>query len=104
MEKHRKAAVVVGGLPIEALDRIEQFSETDFTADLKRFDIPTLFIHGDGDLIVPIGASAPMAAVLVPGSTLQAYAGSSHGIAELEAERFNADLLAFLSDAKALAA
>jgi len=78
------------------LDCIKQFSETDFTEDLKKFDVPTLIAHGDDDQIVPIGASAMLSSKLVKGSTLKVYPGLSHGLASTHAELFNADLLAFI--------
>ncbi|WP_431275654.1 alpha/beta fold hydrolase [Variovorax ureilyticus] len=78
------------------LDCIKQFSETDFTEDLKKFDVPTLIAHGDDDQIVPIGASAMLSAKLVKGSTLKVYPGGSHGLATTRAAEFNADLLAFI--------
>ena len=84
-----------GGLPNE-LACIQAFSETDFTADLKKFDVPTLILHGDDDQIVPIGASALRTAQLIPVVTLQIYAGAPHGLADTHKERINADLLAFL--------
>lgn len=79
-----------------AYDCIEQFSETDFTEDLKRFDVPTLIAHGDDDQIVPIGASAHLSAKLVRGATLKVYPGGPHGLAQTRPDEFNADLLAFL--------
>ena len=79
-----------------AFDCIEQFSETDFTADLKKFDVPTLIAHGDDDQIVPIGASAMLSAKLVPQATLKIYPGAPHGLAQTRADEFNADLLAFI--------
>ncbi len=79
-----------------AYDCIEQFSETDFTEDLKKFDVPTLIAHGDDDQIVPIGASGLKSAKLVPGATLKVYPGGSHGLAQVQADAFNADLLAFI--------
>jgi non-heme chloroperoxidase len=79
-----------------ALDCIKAFSETDFTADLKKFDVPTLVVHGDDDQIVPIGAAGLMSAKLVKGAVLKVYAGAPHGITGTHAERFNADLLEFL--------
>lgn len=85
---------MMGGLRNE-LECIEAFSETDFTEDLKRFDVPTLIIHGDDDQIVPIDASARMSAELVRGATLKIYAGGAHGLAATEKDRLNADLLAF---------
>ena len=78
-------------------DCIRQFSETDFTADLKKFDIPTLIAHGDDDQIVPIGASARLSAKLVPHATLKIYPGAPHGLAQTQADAFNADLLAFIA-------
>ena len=79
-----------------ALDCIRQFSETDFTEDLKRFDVPTLIAHGDDDQIVPIGASALLSAKIVKNATLKIYPGGSHGLAQTQQEEFNADLLAFI--------
>ena len=77
-------------------DCIHEFSEVDYTADLKAIDKPTLFIHGDDDQIVPIAAAAKKAAEIVKGSTLKIYEGSSHGLAQVEPDRFNADVLAFI--------
>ncbi len=77
-------------------DCIKAFSETDFTEDLKKFDVPTLIIHGDDDQIVPIGASALRSAKLVKNSTLKVYAGASHGLAYTHQEQLNTDLLEFL--------
>ena len=77
-------------------DCIEQFSETDFTADLKKIDIPVLVAHGDDDQIVPIDASANLAAKLLAKATLKIYPGGSHGIAQTHPDLFNADLLAFI--------
>jgi non-heme chloroperoxidase len=79
-----------------ALDCIRAFSETDQTEDLKRIDVPTLFIHGDDDQIVPIGASAMKASKLVEGSTLHVYEGGSHGLMVTHRDRFNADLMEFI--------
>ena len=78
-----------------AYDCIKAFSETDFTEDLKRFDKPTLVIHGDDDQIVPIGASAHAAAKLIPHATLVVYPGAPHGLADTHKHRLNADLLEF---------
>ena len=85
---------MTGGLKNE-LDCIKAFSETDFTEDLIRFDVPTLIIHGDDDQIVPIGNSAHLSAKLVKGSTLKVYPGGDHGLAQTHKDRLNADLLAF---------
>ena len=84
-----------GGLKNE-LDCIKAFSETDFTEDLKKFDVPTLIIHGDDDQIVPIDASARRSAELVKGSILKVYAGGDHGLAATHKDQVNADLLAFI--------
>lgn len=78
-----------------AYDCIKAFSETDFTADLKKFDVPSLIVHGDDDQVVPIDASAKLAAKLAKNSQLLVYEGGSHGIAVTSLDRFNADLLAF---------
>jgi non-heme chloroperoxidase len=79
-----------------AYDCIKAFSETDFTDDLKKFDVPTLIIHGDDDQIVPIDASARLSAKLVPGATLKIYAGGSHSLGDTSKEQLNKDLLEFL--------
>lgn len=78
------------------LDCIKAFSETDFTEDLKKFDVPTLILHGDDDQIVPIAASALASAKLVKGAELSIYEGGSHGITATEKDRVNADLLRFI--------
>ena len=78
-----------------AYDSIKAFSETDLTEDLKKFDRPTLILHGDDDQIVPIGPSARAAARLVPQATLKVYAGAPHGLADTHKRQLNADLLAF---------
>ncbi len=79
-----------------AYDCIKAFSETDFTEDLKKFDVPTLILHGDDDQIVPIGASALLTEKLVKGAQLKVYKGGSHGICTTQADEVNADLLAFI--------
>ncbi len=79
-----------------AFDCIKAFSETDFTEDLKKFDIPTLIIHGDDDQIVPIGASALLSAKLVKNSTLKIYPGGSHSLGDTSKDQLNADLLEFI--------
>jgi non-heme chloroperoxidase len=76
-------------------DCIHEFSELDYTADLKKIDRPTLVIHGGDDQIVPIAASAFKAAKIVKGAQLKVYEGGSHGLAQVDPETFNADLLAF---------
>jgi len=78
-----------------AIDCIKAFSETDFTEDLKKFDVPTLIIHGDDDQIVPIGASALLSSKLVKGSELKIHSGAPHGLCSTQKEEVNADLLGF---------
>ncbi|MFN6994877.1 MAG: alpha/beta fold hydrolase [Aquincola tertiaricarbonis] len=78
-----------------AYDCIKAFSETDFTEDLKKFDIPTLIIHGDDDQIVPIGGAALLSAKLVKGAELKIYKGGSHSLGDTAKDQLNADLLAF---------
>ncbi|HEU6442182.1 MAG TPA: alpha/beta hydrolase, partial [Microvirga sp.] len=80
-------------------DCIKAFSETDFTEDLKKFDVPTLIIHGDDDQIVPIDAAGRSSAKLVKGATLKEYPGAPHGITDTNKEQLNADLLAFIKGA-----
>jgi len=84
-----------GGLKSE-LDCIKEFSETDFTGDLKKFDMPTLIIHGGDDQIVPIDASAHAAVKLVRNAILKVYPGAPHGLADTHKDELNGDLLAFL--------
>jgi non-heme chloroperoxidase len=79
-----------------AYDCIKAFSETDFTEDLKKFDAPTLIIHGDDDQIVPIGASAMLSSKLVKNAKLKIYPGGTHSLGDTSKEQLNADLLAFL--------
>jgi len=81
-------------------DCIKAFSETDFTEDLKKFDVPTFIMHGDDDQIVPIGAAALQSSKLVKNATLQVYPGFPHGMPTTHADRINADLLAFLRAAQ----
>jgi non-heme chloroperoxidase len=77
-------------------DCIKAFSETDFTEDLKKFDVPTLIVHGDDDQIVPIGAAGLAAAKIVKNATMKVYPGAPHGLADTHKDQLNADLLAFL--------
>lgn len=77
-------------------DCIEQFSATNFTEDLKRFDVPTLIAHGDDDQIVPIGAAALLSSKLVNDATLKIYPGAPHGLATTMQDEFNDDLLSFI--------
>ena len=78
------------------IDCIKAFSETDFTEDLKKIDVPTLILHGDDDQIVPIGASALLSSKLVKGATLKIYPGAPHGMCSTLKDLVNADLLAFI--------
>ncbi len=84
-----------GGLKNE-LDCIKAFSETDFTEDLEKFDVPTLIIHGDDDQIVPIDTTARASAKLIRNATLKVYPGGPHGLADTHKDQLNDDLLAFL--------
>lgn len=77
-------------------DSIAAFSATDFRDDLKKFDVPTLVIHGDDDQIVPINGSGRASAALVDGAELLVYPGAPHGLTETHKDRVNQDLLAFL--------
>jgi non-heme chloroperoxidase len=77
-------------------DCIKAFSETDFTEDLKRIDVPTLVLHGDDDQIVPIGAAGLRSSKLVKNAILKIYKGAPHGLPETHKEQLNDDLLAFL--------
>jgi non-heme chloroperoxidase len=75
---------------------VKAFSETDLTEDLKRFDVPTLIVHGDDDQIVPIGASAMLSSKIVKEAELKVYPGAPHGLATTRKDQLNADLLAFI--------
>jgi non-heme chloroperoxidase len=86
---------MVGGFK-NTFDSIKAFSETDFTQDLKKFDKPTLIVHGDDDQIVPIDAAGRASKKLVPDATLMVYPGAPHGLTETHREQLNKDLLAFL--------
>ncbi|MFI6505993.1 alpha/beta fold hydrolase [Streptosporangium sp. NPDC050855] len=80
-----------------AYDCVKQFSETDFTEDLKRFDVPTLVAHGDDDQIVPIGAAGLKSAKLIKDATLKVYPGRPHGLVGAYKDEFGTDLLAFVT-------
>ncbi|MBS1812300.1 MAG: alpha/beta hydrolase [Acidobacteria bacterium] len=77
-------------------DCIKAFSETDFTGDLKKFDVPTLIIHGDDDQIVPIDAAGRSSAKIVKDAKLIVYPGAPHGITDTHKDKLNADLLEFI--------
>ncbi|MGA9527789.1 MAG: alpha/beta hydrolase [Terriglobales bacterium] len=85
-------------------DCIKAFSETDFTGDLKKMDVPTLVMHGDDDQIVPIDASGRMSAKIVKGATLKVYPGFPHGMPTTNAEEINTDMLTFFEQRKQAAA
>jgi len=85
-------------------DCIKAFSETDFTEDLKKFDVPTLVMHGDDDQIVPIAAAGLLSAKIVKNAQLKVYPGFPHGMCTTNPDQINADLLAFLSEARQAAA
>lgn len=85
-------------------DCIKAFSETDFTEDLKKFDVPTLILHGDDDQIVPIGAAALLSSKIVKGAQLKVYPGYPHGMCSTHKDEINADLLAFCQGQKSASA
>jgi non-heme chloroperoxidase len=82
-------------------DGIKAFSETDFTEDLKKIDVPTLVMHGDDDQVVPFADSAPLSAKLLKNSTLKVYKGYPHGMATTHADEINPEILAFVEEGKA---
>jgi non-heme chloroperoxidase len=94
---------MLAGFPA-AYDCIQAFSETDFTEDLKKFDVPTLILHGDDDQIVPIVAGGLRSAKIVKGATLKVYPGAPHGMCTTLKDQINADLLAFFQSERAQAA
>jgi non-heme chloroperoxidase len=94
---------MLAGYPA-AYDCIKAFSETDFTEDLKKFDVPTLILHGDADQIVPIVAAGLLSAKIVKGAQLKVYPGFPHGMCSTEKDVINADLLAFFKSAATVAA
>ena len=79
-------------------DCIKQFSETDFTEDLKKIDVPTLILHGDDDQVVPIATTAQVSAKLVKRAKLKVLAGAPHGCCTTQKDKVNAELLAFLKE------
>jgi non-heme chloroperoxidase len=87
-----------------ALDCIKAFSETDFTEDLTKFDVPTLILHGDDDQIVPIGAVAHQSSKIVRHAKLKVYPGLTHGMCSTHKHRINEYLHAFVSSAAEAAA
>jgi len=87
-----------------AYECVKAFSETDFTEDLKKFDVPTLILHGDDDQIVPFADSAPLSAKLVKGSTLKVIPGAPHGMASTLKDQINTELLTFFKQTREAAA
>jgi len=85
---------MMGGIKAH-YDCVKAFSETDFTEDLKKIDVPTLILAGDDDQIVPFADAAVLSAKLVKKSTLKIYPGLPHGMCTTNPEQINADLLAF---------
>jgi len=94
---------MMAGLNAE-YDCVKAFSETDQTEDLKKFDLPTLILHGDDDQIVPIAASALLSSKIVKGSTLKVIPGAPHGMVSTLKDQINAELLAFFKQSKEAAA
>ena len=84
------------GSPKATLDCVRAFSETDFRRDMAAFRVPTLLIHGDSDVTVPIDKSARVAVKMIPGAVLKEYAGAPHGLHFTEKARLCADLLEFV--------
>ena len=81
---------------VASYECVKAFSETDFTEDLKKIDVPTLIIHGDADQIVPISDSAELSSKIVKNATLKVIPGAPHGLCTTHADQINAELLAFL--------
>ena len=75
---------------------VAQFSETDFTADLKGIDVPVLIVHGDADHVVPIDITARKAVQIIPNAALTVYEGAPHAVPTIFQDRLNADLLTFI--------
>ena len=86
---------MMAGLPASYFC-VRAFSETDFTEDLKKFDVPTLILHGDDDQIVPYADAVLLSAKLIKKSTLKVYKGGSHGMCTTQKNQVNEDLLAFI--------
>ena len=87
-----------------AYDCIKAFSETDFTEDLKKFDVPTLVLHGDDDQIVPIAAAAMLSSKMIKGATLRVIPGAPHGMCSTLKDRINEELLEFFKRSERAAA
>src|SRR5258705_5768338 len=94
---------MMGGIKAQ-YDCVKAFSETDFTEDLKKIDVPTLVLHGENDQIVPFADAGPLSSKLLKHGTLKAYPGFPHGMPTTHADQINADLLAFIKGEKSAAA
>jgi len=94
---------MLGGMKAH-YDCIKAFSETDFTEDLKKIDIPVLVLHGEDDQIVPIDAAGRSSAKILKNATLKTYPGYPHGMPATHADQINADLLAFFKGAASASA
>ena len=90
---------MLAGLP-NVYDCIKAFAQTDFTEDLKKFDVPTLIMHGDDDQVVPIAISSLVSSKIVKGATLKVYPGLPHGMCSTHKDVINADLLQFIQQAQ----
>jgi non-heme chloroperoxidase len=90
----------LGGLP-NVYFCVKAFAQTDFTEDLKKFDVPTLIMHGDDDQVVPIALTALKSSKIVKGATLKVYPGLPHGMCSTHKDVINADLLEFISKPQA---
>ena len=94
---------MMGGMKA-GYDCIKAFSETDFTEDLKKIEVPVLVMHGEDDQIVPIVAAGPLSAKLLKNATLKVYPGFPHGMPTTNADQINSDLLAFIKGAASASA
>jgi non-heme chloroperoxidase len=83
---------------INVYDCVKAIAESDFNEDLKKIDVPTLFMHGDDDQVVPLAISSNLSAKIVKGSTLKVYPGFPHGMCTTHKNVINEDLLAFLKE------
>ena len=93
----------MGGIKAQ-YDCIKAFSETDFTEDLKKIQVPTLVMHGEDDQVVPFANTGPLSAKLLKNASTRFYPGFPHGMPTTQADQINADLLTFVQAAVAIAA
>jgi non-heme chloroperoxidase len=94
---------MMGGIKAQ-YDCIKAFSETDFTEDLKKIQVPTLVMHGEDDQVVPFANTGPLSAKLLKNASTRFYPGFPHGMPTTQADQINADLLTFVQAAVAIAA